>query len=105
MAKHITGIFCEAASISEGLDETWPMSWRPEATIGDAVDAGPAGMDHDVELLLLEVAELLGGDLADLVVAGEPAELEIDGLGLGLGEAAGGQEGLRRLRRWRRLRS
>ena len=59
---------------------------------GDAVDAGPAGMDHDVELLFLEVAEMLGRDLADLVVAGEPAELEIDGLGLGLGEAARGQE-------------
>ena len=35
---------------------------------------------------------MLGRDLADLVVAGKPAELEIDGLGLGLGEAARGQE-------------
>ncbi len=57
-----------------------------------AVDAGTARLDHDVELLLLEEAHALGRDLADLVIAGEPAELEVDGLGLGLGETARGQE-------------
>ena len=59
---------------------------------GHAVDAGPAGLDREVELLLLEVAEMLGRDLAHLVVAGEPAELEVDGLGLGLGETARRQQ-------------
>ena len=53
---------------------------------------GPPGWIDEVDLLLLEVAEVLGRDLADLVVAGEPAELQVDGLGLGLGEAARGQE-------------
>ena len=43
MAKHITGIFCEAASISEGLDETWPISWRPEATMATPSMLGPPG--------------------------------------------------------------
>ena len=53
---------------------------------------GPPGWMCEVELLLLEVAEMLGRDLADLVVAGEPAELEVDRLGLGLGEAARRQQ-------------
>ena len=57
-----------------------------------AVDAGSARLDHDVELLLLEVAHVLGDDLADVVVAGEPAELEVDRLRLGLGESARWQE-------------
>ena len=74
---------------------------RPEATIATPSMLGPARLDRDVELLLLEVAELLGGDLADLVVAGEPAELKVDGLRLRLGEAARRQE-LRRRSRWRR---
>ena len=59
---------------------------------GHPVDAGPARLDREVELLLLEVAEMLGRDLAHLVVAGQPAELEVDGLGLGLGETARRQE-------------
>ncbi len=57
-----------------------------------AVDAGTARLDHDIELLLFEVAHVLGDDLADVVVAGEPAELKVDGLRLGLGEAARWQE-------------
>src|SRR5262249_28980168 len=62
---------------------------------GHAVDAGSARLDHDVELLLLEVAQMLGRDLADLVVSREPAELEIHGLGLALGKAAGRQQARR----------
>src|SRR5471032_369201 len=58
----------------------------------DAVDAGSAGLDEEVELLLLVVAHVLGHHLADIVVGSEPAELEIHGLRLGLGEAARWQE-------------
>ena len=48
---------------------------------GDAVDVGAAGLDLEVDPFLLEVALLLGDDLADLVAADQPAELHVD-LGL-----------------------
>src|SRR5579883_143495 len=56
------------------------------------VDRRTARLDHQVDLLLLEEPHVLGGDLADLVVAGQPAELEVHGLGLGLREATRGQQ-------------
>jgi hypothetical protein len=32
---------CEAASINEGLDDTWPTSYRPEATMATPSMFGP----------------------------------------------------------------
>ena len=42
-AKHLTGISCDTASISDGLDESWPTSNRPDATIATPSMLGPPG--------------------------------------------------------------
>jgi len=53
----------------------------------DAIDVRPSGLDGEFDFLLLEIAEALGDHFADLVAAGDPAELHVDGLQAGLGEA------------------
>ena len=44
----------------------------------DAVDVRPARVDHEVDAFFLEKTESLRDDLAELVSAGEPAELHIE---------------------------
>jgi len=82
--------------MSEGLDETWPISYRPEATM-----ATPSMLDHQVELFLFVVAEPLGADLADLIAAGEPADLHVDRACLGLTPDPAGEGGKADCRRGR----
>src|SRR6185436_13445708 len=45
---------------------------------GDAIDVRTAGLDLDIQTLGSVIPELLGNDFAYLVIAGEPAELQID---------------------------
>ena len=42
-AKHLIGRPCDTASISDGLDETWPRSKRPDATTATPSMLGPPG--------------------------------------------------------------
>ena len=42
-AKHLIGRPCDTASISDGLDDTWPSSKRPDATTATPSMLGPPG--------------------------------------------------------------
>ena len=57
-AKHLIGKPCETASISDGLDDTWPSSKRPDATTATPSMLGPPGWICEVDVFLLEVAQL-----------------------------------------------
>ena len=46
---------------------------------GHAIDVGPSRLDLHVQSLLRVVAELLGHDFADLIVARQPTQLQVDG--------------------------
>ena len=57
----------------------------------NAVYRRPARLDGELQPFLLEIAEMLGDHLAELVASAQPPELHVDGLGLR--EHAAGHDG------------
>ena len=45
-----------------------------------AIDIRPSRLNGEIDFLLLKIAKALGDDFAELVSAGDPAELHVDGL-------------------------
>ena len=58
---------------------------------GEAIDVGPAGLQPEIDAFFLEIAHLLGHDLAKLIAVGKPAELHVQGLGALGGKDASGK--------------
>ena len=52
---------------------------------GDAVIVGAAGLDVEVQAFLLEISELMGTGLAQLIAAAQPAELHVERRGFRAG--------------------
>ena len=70
---------CEGRASAMG--STKPGRFR--TTRGDdrhAIDIRPSRLNGEIDFLLLKIAEALGDDFPELVSAGDPAELHVDGL-------------------------
>jgi hypothetical protein len=80
----------------DGLDDTCPTSYRPEAMMATPSMLGPPGWIAKSMPFLLVEAHALGDHLADLVAPDDPAQLHVDARlalreGVDAEQAAGGE--------------